>query len=168
MKFIRSIMLTVLITLSVFSAVVYTACNKNKCDSVTCKNRGACDGGYCFCLTGFEGPRCATFSRDKFLYTFSGADSCTRNPYDQYQVQFLATLNDTVEMTMFNLLNNPMDSAICTMQSTDSFSFIGSNNSTTYSGWGKISNDSLWMTYHVIHDTTSYDCKYFALKLTRP
>jgi hypothetical protein len=26
----------------------------------------------------------------------------------------------------------------------------------------------LWMTYHVIHDTTSYDCKYFALKLTRP
>ena len=80
MKFIRSIMLTVLITLSVFSAVVYTACNKNKCDSVTCKNRGACDGGYCFCLTGFEGPRCATFSRDKFLYTFSGADSCTRNP----------------------------------------------------------------------------------------
>jgi hypothetical protein len=26
----------------------------------------------------------------------------------------------------------------------------------------------LWMTYHVIHDTSSYDCKYFALKLTRP
>ncbi len=39
------------------------------------------------------------------------------------------------------------------------------NNSTTYTGWGKLRNDSLWLAFHVQEDTSSYDCKYFGQSL---
>ncbi len=165
MKPIRNILLSACIAIVALSAVVYTACNKNKCDKVACLNLGSCDGGTCYCLTGFEGPRCETLSRTKFIYTYSGGDTCGTTGYNQYQIFLLANLYDSTEMTMHNLLNNMDDSAVCTIQSTDSFTFIGANNSTTFTGWAKLSNDSLWMHYHVVHDTTSYDCSYFGQSL---
>lgn len=167
MKQLRTIVLTAMLTVIAFSAVIYTSCNKNKCDKVVCLNLGACDAGNCICPTGFEGNRCQTLSRDKFIFTYSGGDSCTRGGINRYQIYMLAVLNDSVEMTMKNFLGNYQDSATCTIQSTDSFTFIGSNNSTTYTGYGKLSNDSLHMTYSVIHDTTSYICKYFGQSLRR-
>jgi hypothetical protein len=166
MKPIRSILLAAFLTLFVFSAVVYTACNKNKCHNVVCLNLGACDGGNCICPTGFEGNRCQTKSRDKFLFTYNGGDSCTAPyGYHVYSVHLLASTTDSMQMVMKNFLNNMDDSAICTIQAIDSFTFIGSNNSTTYTGKARLSHDSLWMVYHVIHDTTSYDCKYFGQSL---
>ncbi len=158
-------MLAAIFTLSAFSLVIYTSCNKNKCNNVICLNLGVCDGGKCICPTGFEGNRCQTLSRDKFIFTYNGHDSCTGPHYSNYEIHMLAVLNDSVEMNMKNFLGNYQDSATCTIQSTDSFTFIGSNNSTTYTGWGKLSNDSLWLVYHVMHDTTSYDCKYFGQSL---
>lgn len=169
MKPIQSILLTAFLTISVFSIVVYSACNKNKCHNVTCLNQGVCDGGHCVCPRGFEGNRCQTLSRDKFIFTYNGGDSCQGTPFNnhftQYPVHLLARLNDSTEMVLMNLLNDPSDSAICTIQTTDSFTFIGSNNSTTYTGTGKLRNDSLWMSYHVVHDTSSYDCRYFGQSL---
>ena len=169
MKPIRTILLTAFLTLFVFSVVVYTSCNKNKCDKVICLNLGACDGGNCVCPTGFEGNRCQILSRDKFIFTYNGGDSCTGKitgkVFNKYPLYILAVLTDSVSMNMKNFLGNPQDSATCTIQSTDSFTFQGSNNSTTFSGTGKLSNDSLWMTYHVVHDTISYDCKYFGQSL---
>ena len=67
-------------------------------------------------------------------------------------------------MTMMNMLNNVNDSAICTLVGTDTFTFNGSNNSVTYRGTGKVSNDSLWLKYHVQYDTINYDCKYFGIR----
>jgi hypothetical protein len=165
MKLIRTVLLTAVCVLMAFSAVVYSSCNKNKCDKVVCLNLGACDNGTCKCPTGYEGDRCQTLSRDKFIATYNGGDSCTHNVYNRYEIRLTAILYDSVEMNMKNFLGNYQDSATCTIQSTDSFTFIGSNNSTTYTGWGKMRNDSLWMVYHVVHDTTSYDCKYFGQSL---
>jgi len=166
MQPIRNILVTAFCTLLVFSAVVYSACNKNKCDNVICLNLGACDGGTCYCPTGFEGPRCATLSRDKFVATYNGGDTCGDNiGYTQYPIYLLSILYDSVELNMKNLLNNINDSAVCTMQATDSFTFIGANNSTTFTGSGRLSNDSLWLHYHIVHDTISYDCEYVGTSL---
>ena len=167
MKLTRIILLAALSTIAVFSAVIYSSCNKNKCDKVICLHLGACDGGNCTCPVGYEGLRCETLMRDKFIFTYSGGDSCTGPRYNKYQVFIHANLTDSVTMTMLNLLGNIQDSAICTIQATDSFTFIGSNNSTTFTGTGKLSNDSLWLVYHVVHDTTSYNCKYFGQSLRR-
>jgi hypothetical protein len=168
MRPIRRIVLFAFVTVSVMMLVIHSACNKNKCAGVVCANGGTCNNGSCTCLPGFEGPSCATYSRNKFLYTFSGGDSCGTYPYNQHQIQFVAVLYDTTEMLMLNVLDSMQDSAICTIIKPDSFAFQGSNNSTTYTGWGKLSNDSLWLQYHVIHDTTAFDCKYFGLKRTTP
>src|SRR3954465_8770737 len=111
MKLIRSILLTALLTLIVFSAVTYTACHKDKCNNVVCLNKGACDNGKCLCLTGYEGARCDTLSRNKFIYTFSGGDHCGDSlKYSQYQLQFVTVPFKPLEMMMLNMLGNPDDS----------------------------------------------------------
>jgi len=167
MKILRLVLLSAVLTIAVFSAAVYSSCNKNKCDIVVCLNLGACDGGSCLCPVGFEGNRCQTLSRDKFIFTYNGGDSCKGPVYYRYPIFMHAVLTDSVTMTMLNLLDNIQDSATCTMQSTDSFTFIGANNSTTFTGTGKLSNDSLRLVYHVTHDTSSYNCIYFGQSLTR-
>jgi hypothetical protein len=62
---------------------------------------------------------------------------------------------------MHNILDNPDDSAECTVWRTDSFTFLGSNNAVSYHGYGLLSNDSLHMYYIVQYDTSTYNCHYF-------
>jgi len=161
MRLFRHIFTAVFITVALFTVIAYTACKKDACDNVVCLHLGACDGGKCSCPTGYEGLRCEVLSRDKFIFTFNGGDTCGYRGYRQYPVYLRANLLDDRELIMKNFLNNPDDSAVCTIQAIDSFTFMGSNNSTTYRGAAKMSNDSLWMVYHVEADTSSYDCKYF-------
>jgi len=159
----RNIVLTFLLTVALFSAITYTACKKDPCENVICMNLGACDGGKCVCPVGFEGARCEVLSRDKLVKTFNGRDTCTADTtfYRVYPIYFRAMLSDPRELTMKNILNNMEDSAVCTMQGIDSFTFQGSNNSVTYFGTGRVSNDSLWLNYRVERDTTSYTCRFF-------
>jgi hypothetical protein len=165
MKSTRLILLTAFITIAIFSLVSYTACKKDSCANVVCLHLGACDGGNCICKVGFEGTRCETLSRDKFIFTFNGSDSCGRFGTHQYPINFTAMLDDPREMTMKNILDDVDDSAVCTIQAVDSFTFIGANNATTYRGWGTLRHDSLHMRFHVDQDTSSYDCSYFGLGL---
>jgi len=163
MKPIRSILLTVFLMLVALSSFIYTACHKDQCKNVVCLNLGACDGGTCFCPTGYEGSRCEILSRDKLVATFNGHDLCDindTNQFHQYPLNFLAVPNAPLELTLKNFLNNPFDSAICTMRATDSFFFQGTNNGTTFEGTGTYRNDTLKMSYAVQIDTTSFTCNY--------
>ena len=164
MKPIRSIMLTAFLTIIVFSSIVYiAACQKDKCKNVVCLNLGVCDGGNCICLTGYEGKRCEILSRDKIVATYNGGDVCDINDtnyFHHYPLMFLAVPAAPLELTLKNFLNNPDDSAICTMRSTDSFYFQGTNNGTTFDGVGTFRRDTLRLSYRVQIDTISYTCKY--------
>jgi len=160
---IRSILLTALLFISVFSSIIYSACKKDKCNNVVCKNEGVCNGGGCICLTGFEGPRCELLSRDKFIATYNGHDICNvrdTNRFKQYPVTFKAIELKPLEFVMKNFINDPDDSAACTMRSTDSFTFQGSNNGTFFNGFGTLRKDTLRMSYKVQIDTNSFTCKY--------
>lgn len=167
MKALRNILLSAFVTIAAFTAVVYTACKKDRCNGVACKNGGVCDGGNCTCLPGFEGDSCQNYSRDKFITNFNGGDSCgaswSDTVYMQYPIRFL-TVAAKNQMMMKNILNIAADSALCTMVTTDSFIFNGANNSITYRGSGKMRNDSLWMSYAVQFDTSNYTCKYFGIR----
>lgn len=163
MKALRSIIVTALLSIGAFFAITHTACNKDRCNNVACLNGGVCDGGSCTCAAGWQGNRCQTASRDKFIGTFNGGDSCGVGGYTQYSINFVKTVGNQTQMTMRNMLNDIDDSAICTLVGVDTFTFNGSNNSVTYRGAGKVSNDSLWMSYHVQFDTINYDCKYFGI-----
>ena len=164
MRSMRGILVTAFITIGLFFAITYTACKKDSCNNVACLNGGECDGGACTCAPGFEGNRCQTPSRDKWIANYNGGDSCTYDGINKYSVRFLVDPTNKTKMVLRNILNSVNDSASCTMVATDSFTFNGSNNSITYRGNGKISNDSLWMAYHVQYDTINYDCKYFGLR----
>jgi hypothetical protein len=163
MKPVRYVLLIAFLIVGVMSALVYTSCKKDKCVDVACKNLGACFDGNCTCLAGYEGSRCDTLSRKKFIYTWNGADSCTaglRAGVNQYPIYFQTIVSKPKEMQMKHFLNNWDDSANCTMQSTDSFTFTGNNNSTVYRGHGKLFNDTLKLVYDVDIDTVHFSCKW--------
>ncbi len=164
MKALRNVLVTAFLTMGLFFAVFYTACNKDRCNNVACLNGGACDNGNCVCAPGYEGNRCETYSREKFITTFNGGDSCGIEGVTQYPIRFYVVASNPVQMTMKNILGNSNDSATCYMAAADSFTFNGNNNSVTYRGYGIISNDSLFMSYHVQYDTVNYDCKYHGLR----
>src|SRR5471030_2433993 len=110
---LRNILVIVFVTIGAFSAVMYTACTKDHCDNVACLNGGSCDVGNCICPAGYEGNRCQTFSRDKFVGNYNGGDSCTVMGADGYPIHLFAVLTNPVELTLKDLLNNANDSAIC-------------------------------------------------------
>ena len=151
--------------MSIFAAITYLACTKDKCNNVACQNGGACNNGSCICLTGYEGNNCEILSRNKFITQFNGGDSCNgTGNHPDYGIQLLAVPANNIQMTLVNLLDDPHDSATCTIINSDSFYFEGSYNSTFYSGGGKMSNDSLWLNYHVQQDTIPYNCKFFGIR----
>ena len=164
MKFLRHISLTALLVLAAFSSITYFACTKDKCNDVACLNGGACDEGTCVCATGYEGNRCQLPSRDKIIGNYNGGDSCTKIGETRYAIRFLVVPGNSRQMVMKNILNDLDDSAICDMRTVDSFTFAGNNSAISYIGTGRYKQDSLWLSYHVQYDTSSYDCKFFGLK----
>ena len=58
MKKIFALLLPVIITLSVFTTITYTACKQDKCKDITCTNGGSCSDGTCICPDGYSGKRC--------------------------------------------------------------------------------------------------------------
>jgi hypothetical protein len=172
MNFSKRILTAIILLMGSAFSVWMTSCkNSNKCQNVACINGGSCDNGRCVCPVGYEGPLCDTFSRNKFVHNYNGGDSCSQSVfndtmhYTQYgnPVYIQARMSKPIELVIKNFLDDPRDSAIGTMLKTDSFSFLGANNSITYSGTGWLRSDTLHMHYHVIHDTVSYDCNYLGL-----
>jgi hypothetical protein len=46
--------------LTTLALLIFSACKKDPCDGVSCKNGGDCVNGECSCPTGFTGPDCGT------------------------------------------------------------------------------------------------------------
>jgi hypothetical protein len=69
-----------LLTTLVFSAFIiillYTACEKNVCDNVTCFNGGSCNVGACRCPVGWEDPQCQTKSVKRYVGSYVGLTTC--------------------------------------------------------------------------------------------
>ena len=58
MKHTKSVVLTIILVLSAFVAVIYSSCKKDKCKGVDCKNTSICKDGLCVCPTGYSGKFC--------------------------------------------------------------------------------------------------------------
>jgi hypothetical protein len=78
-----------------FSALTLTSCEEDKCKTVRCAYNGQCnDDGSCTCVTGYEGERCETISRDKFKGVWTVVeDGTTSNP-----AQYAVTVRDGGEI----------------------------------------------------------------------
>ena len=56
--------------------MLYTACERNTCNNVTCFNGGSCNSGECRCPTGYEGSQCQTLSVARFIGVYGGYSQC--------------------------------------------------------------------------------------------
>jgi hypothetical protein len=91
MKFWKLTLLTVCSFFAVSGTVLFTACEKDACTELTCKNGSACTEGFCRCQTGYEGAECEVKTSAKFLGTYLGTNYCDKEPglydtVDVYQV----------------------------------------------------------------------------------
>jgi hypothetical protein len=141
------------------------SCSNSGC-TINCQNGGTCYNGLCQCPTGYEGANCQTLSRQKFISSYYGSDSCghldTNDKY--YYVYLVATPGSNVQMTLLHLANNGNDSALCTVTDSTSFSFAGSNYGTSFRGTGKLIGDTLRLSYSYTIDTFHYNCSFAGLK----
>ena len=62
--------------MSFAGVLLYSSCEKNPCNGVSCENGGSCNGGACYCPTGFEGPTCSFRSTSRFTGYYAGYSSC--------------------------------------------------------------------------------------------
>jgi len=76
MKFWKQTLLISILFSVVLAAVLYSACEKDNCNNVTCKNGGACNNGVCKCPTGYENTQCQTKSVARFVGVFAGYSLC--------------------------------------------------------------------------------------------
>lgn len=162
MKKFRLIALSALVTVASATAIFSTSCSKDECKDVTCQNGGVCSGGNCTCPVGYEGSRCETKSRDKFIGTYTGTEICTIGT-DNYTIT-LAANSDALKLTYTNLYNANY-TATCTMIAADSFAFSGTQSGATFTGTGKLTGTSALTVHYTITDgATSNTCTFTGSK----
>ena len=97
-------LLTLSLLVTVFSIVLFTACEKDPCTDLKCKNGSACTEGFCRCPTGYHGAECEIKIADRVIGRYVGYNQCGDFP----------ALTDTLYVTMaadpnivqFRLRNN--------------------------------------------------------------
>lgn len=95
MSFWKSIFLGAAAFLAVATTVTFTACEKDSCADLKCRNGGNCAEGFCRCKTGYEGAECELKQTDKFLGIYVGYNHCDQQPalVDTVDVFFQAEPN---------------------------------------------------------------------------
>ena len=103
MKPIKQIALGVLLTLSIFSAVIYSSCSKNECGAVTCLNKGVCVGGICKCTTGIYGANCELIYSKKYEGIYKGLPPDDASS-DTTNTLIFSTTSDTTNYNLMDVL----------------------------------------------------------------
>ncbi|MCD6062358.1 MAG: EGF-like domain [Flavipsychrobacter sp.] len=162
MKSIRNIAFSALLALGAFTAMTYTACNKDECEDVVCQNGGTCVDGVCQCSTGWEGTLCDTKSNAKFVGTWSVAETCGTTPSNPYQVIITADASDPTKVVVSNLGNYN-----CTVTGAIVFNGTVSGNtltvndnkcSTQMNATGTLANGVLTINYTASFGATIDNC----------
>lgn len=161
MNRIKNIAFSTLLAIGAFSAVTYTSCSKDECENVVCNNGGVCLGGSCSCAVGYEGTSCDTKSRDKFIGTYVGHETCTVGT-DNYTITVSAN-SDDIKVTLTNLYNQGF-TAIGTVTGSNTFNLSGSTGSTTYTGTGTLSGNQLTLAYTISSPAANNSCTFIGSK----
>ncbi len=77
MRKIKSLALSTMLSLGLFSGLMLTSCSEDDCKDVVCQNNGVCNGGNCDCPDGYEGTLCENLSSAKFVASWTAAETRT-------------------------------------------------------------------------------------------
>lgn len=120
MKFWKSILITTATFFTFCGVVMYSACEKDPCTNISCKNGGACKAGVCNCAAGFEGPTCSTQSIDRFIGVFAGYTQCNNGAMTIDTVFMFRDLPKNVTNAIAIQKSHPSDRLTCTVFTTES------------------------------------------------
>ena len=160
MKLFKQIAISLILTISIFSGVLYISCIKDACKGITCLNGGACSSGMCNCKSGIGGMNCQTIYRNLYGYTYHGLVNATGNldslhmvdssisnnalvftagtdtaDYNAMQLAWNDNAGNLIVNMPITLKNNSSAGSVCTVTTINSDTF-------TYSGSGSVSTVS--------------------------
>lgn len=139
MKKVRVIASAAFLTLTAFGATTLVSCNKD-------------------CEIGYEGSNCKTLSRDKFVGTWNGNETCTIGT-DQYQLSITAAGED-IKLNYSNLYNQGF-SGQGTMTGNNTFTFTGASGATDWTGTGTLAdNGTITLNYQISNGVTANTCTF--------
>ncbi len=73
MNIMKPVVISILLTLGIFCAVLYTSCSKDGCKGVYCMNNSSCSGGICQCTKqGIGGVNCEIIYRNLYAHIYKG------------------------------------------------------------------------------------------------
>lgn len=137
MKKARLILSASMLTIAAFTSVTIISCNK---DDDTCP-------------VGYEGDKCKTLSRDKFLApngamsTWTGHEECTTGN-DDYSITLAPSSASDIQLVYGNLYNQQL-TATAQMTGPNGFSFSGNaSGSITFQGTGSLDQSTGRLTVH--------------------
>ncbi|RYZ53757.1 MAG: hypothetical protein EOP49_06625 [Sphingobacteriales bacterium] len=145
----KTILLSALGALSVFSAVTVSSCNEDKCKAIVCAFGGVCTDGACLCPSGYEGPQCETVNRQRYLGAWVVTENGSVTDAAQYTLSIEKGDNIT-ELRIKNLRNLFItdvrgfvngDTLYIPQQTIDNHTVIGSGYITSdkfYGDYGKL------------------------------
>lgn len=145
MKSIKYFAFASMLAIASISSLTFTGCKK---DDETC-------------AVGFEGTDCKTKSRDKVIGTYVGHETCDQGS-DDYSLAIVAN-SDDIKVVLANIYNQGF-SAVGTMTGTNTFSFSGTQVSTTFTGTGTVSGNSITVNYSISDGQINNKCTFIGTK----
>jgi hypothetical protein len=132
MKFWKQMLLSGFVFIAIILTVVYSSCERNVCDNVTCFNGGACGAGICQCPLGYEGPQCQTLSVTRYLGTYIGYSECNgpTQLFDTASIVAAPYISiNAVAVTLYSMKPKVIYGYVSSNEST--YSIIVTNNDST-------------------------------------
>ncbi|MBA3828556.1 MAG: calcium-binding EGF-like domain-containing protein [Taibaiella sp.] len=112
----KTIVLSALGTIVVFSALLYSSCSPDKCHAIACAYGGVCTDGNCICPTGYEGTQCEKIVRDKFVGTWVVYETGTLTGGNTYTVAVEPNNDSSItSLKITNFYNSIRGSVIATV-----------------------------------------------------
>lgn len=169
MRSFRYIIFGILLSTGIFSAVLYSSCNKDACKGVTCINNGTCGGGVCNCPTGVGGTNCERIYRKSYANTYKGIARWDIIHNDPDNTLAFNVPNDTSFSHMTLVWTNPGSPIISLPVTITNASANGANftvNTTqvdtfTYTGTGSVNATTASLTLTKSHANGSPIVVYF-------
>ena len=136
-------------TLALFAGVLsFSSCKTDPCKDITCQNGGVCESGLCTCAAGYEGDKCETESRTKFIGTFNGTETCTTGN-DAYAITTSTSASGVTKVILTNLYNQGFVVTGTVSGKTITFGAqtVGSSGTQLSNATGSLSGTTLTITY---------------------
>ena len=119
------------------------------------------------CDAGYEGTKCDTKIRTKFLGQWQGNETCTTGS-DNYVITVAESGSDILKVTVSNIYNNGSPILVATATVDGTTMTIANQNvggTVTVQGTGTVNGNTISITYTISDGTNSNSCTFSGTKL---